>query len=181
MKKVTLYLFSSLLCLCCLSFAHLIFANNENENPLRQLRFPKGYNFKTYERKEYGAFTTTYEVKLTYPSKEIVEYYDRELKKMGWAPYADPSYAESYRKWDCFEDGTTHGSPLVHQLIAKWTDAKKSRMIMIGIRYYSYDKKRKEVCCDDGPSNDIQYVNVQIMPFVALPNPGMPPPRSTPN
>jgi hypothetical protein len=145
-------------------------ATNSKGNSIKDLCFPKSYNIKRYENKKYNTFTVSYQAKLPYPSKAVIEYYDLELKRIGWFPYAESYYKKDYRKWDCFEDGTRKGSPLVHQLIAKWANKSKTRMITLGIRYYSYDRKRKDVCCDEGPSNDIQYINMQIMPFVALPN-----------
>src|SRR5262249_6123576 len=104
----------------------------------------------------------------TYPSLKVLEFYDRELQRLGWVQFAESGYEQSYRKWDCFEDLTEPGHAIVHQLQAKWVNQDKSRMLLLAIRYQSSKVGRSGVPCAV-PDNDTPHVYVQLMPFMPLP------------
>ncbi len=151
-------------CLTSVVLTHLAAANGGDEDVVRRLRYPKAYNVQTQERKDYNTFTITFEAKLRYPSQAVLEFYGRELKRLGWRGVREP------RRWDCFEDLTLDGRPVVYQIGAKWATRKESRMVMVILRYYSYGvtEKDKAAGCST-PSSDVQHVYVQIMPFTMVP------------
>lgn len=151
-------------------------AHGDSEGRVRALRYPKAYDTHAHERKEYGTFTVSFKVRLPFPSDTVLRFYDRELRKMGWEPFAESSYENNYRRWDCFEDWSQKGNPLIHQLGAKWANKEKTRMVLLVLAYYSYGVERTGVECP-GPQTDVQEVDLQLMPFVTLPTSGTPPPH----
>lgn len=165
--------FFCVLILACIGIA---IANESVETRLKELRYPNSYNVRIHEREEYKTVTVTYETKLPYPSKAVLEFYDRELKTIGWVPFAEPDYKQSYIRWTCFQDGTKEGNPTVHQLMAKWRNRDKTRMVFLGIRYYSHSVNVEKTCCEQ-PNNDVQYVHFQIMSFQPLPPNKLPVPK----
>ena len=143
-------------------------AQDGTEALIRGLRFPTAYDVRTHERQEYSTFTVSFSVHSPYPSDAVLRFYDQELQRLGWMPFAEPSYQQDYRRWDCFEDLTEPGTPLVHQLGAKWTNKEKRRMVVLVLRYSSANVRRTGASCPP-PDTDVQRVDVQLMPFVALP------------
>lgn len=141
-------------------------ADENNESLIRQLRYPGNFDFGTREIQEEAVLVTWYKVVMPYPSKSVLEFYERELKKLGWLEYESFIFEGSLKKWDYFENGTIKGSPLVHQLIAQWKNKSEKRMIFFTIKYYSSSKDRKKCCQKTEPDNDIQHIHVQIMPFI---------------
>ncbi len=146
-----------------------------NEGRIRELRYPAGFDVRTHERSEHGTFTVSFLTRLSYPSDAVLRFYDRELERLGWVPFAEPGYEQGYRRWDCFEDLTRPSHPFVHQLGAKWANREKTRMVLLVIRYLSNKVEWKGMPCA-APDNDTQEVDVQLMPFVLLPPPGTPVP-----
>ena len=140
----------------------------DNEAVIKGMHYANAYNVGSFEKKEAGTFTIRYDVDLKYPSKAVLEYYDSELRKLGWIEFSDPNYKAGYRTWSNFEDATQKGEPLVHQLAAEWTNEKKTRMIMLVIRYISFGLSNK-YDLNIEPNNGTQHVYLQIMPFTTLP------------
>lgn len=92
-------------------------SGNDDESYIIGLRYPKSYDIKTYqpwpEIRE-----VSYKVSLSFPSNDVVRFYDGKLINLGWLPFVQPNYHKSDRKWEHFIDGTVKGHPFVHQLIA---------------------------------------------------------------
>ena len=147
-------------------------ANDGSEDVIKGLRYPNAYKLQTQESKENNTFTISFETQLAYPSRAVLEFYERELTRLGWSSAKEP------RKWDCFEDLTIEGHPVVYQLGAKWTNRERTRMVLVVLRYYSFGvtDKEKGLGCP-GPKNDMQKVYVQVMPFTLLPPSGTVTPR----
>ncbi len=110
-----------------------------------------------------------YHVKLPYPSKEVLKYYDGRLSKEGYKPYVEEYYKYADRDWRNFIDGTKKGEPHVAQLKASWIDPTGTKRANLVLRYYWYvDNQKSEVILG---VNDDMNVDFQIMPFMKLPPP----------
>lgn len=172
MNHLVKTLFSILIVCCVLSFFDIsLVTANDSEIYIKDLLYPKATKVRTHEHEKDDVFVKIYEVRSPYPSKKVIEFYDNELKKIGWIPFIEPYYKDSDRVWNCYVDLTINGAPLKHELVAKWVNKQKDRMVMVILTYYSYPPERKENYCNTGPDNNIQAVTVQIMPFVTLPPP----------
>lgn len=111
----------------------------------------------------------SYHVKLFYPTKEVLEFYDKKLAKYGYRPYVEKYYKYADRKWQMFIDGTKEGKPNVAQLTASWIDSTGTKRANLVLRYYWYvDSSKSEVTLG---FNDDMHVDFQIMPFMKLPPP----------
>lgn len=140
-----------------------------DEMAIRELRYPNSQQRETHEDKNDKTFTISFETRLRYPSDDVLRFYDRELQRLGWSPVADQAGKKIYRTWMCFPDATKPGVPDVHQFVAAWANRDKQRMVLLAIRYFSNEQRGARRVCDE-PNNDVQHVDVQIMPFVLLPS-----------
>lgn len=117
-----------------------------------------GFETRCSVNEEADAVTIDYRYSAEYPSLSSLQYYDSKLPSEGWIPSSDGAD----RTWGIFVDGTIRGEPVVHQLIAAWRNADKSRMIYISVRYYSvYEQKGWH----DKPNNNVQCITVTILPY----------------
>jgi len=163
----------SFLLFCIVVFAidaNVSLSGNDDEAYIIRLRYPKSYDEKTSQRGPDIRFVE-YKVRLSFPSKEVVQFYDNKLKAIGWVPFVEPNYPESDRKWQQFIDGTVEGRPLVHKIAAQWVNKHNSRMVLMVITYHSRYSNMKEKLYAIEPNNNIQEVAVQVMPFYILPPP----------
>jgi hypothetical protein len=124
------------------------------------LRYPGSYDINIHTNYRYNLYQIWYKVKITYPSMDVFLFYRTNLKRMGWVPFAEKGAATSYDIWQSFADDTRKGAPKVYQLLAKWK--KKNELICLSLRYYS--SKRKSF-----PDNDVQHVDVSVIPFNKVP------------
>jgi hypothetical protein len=148
---------------------------DSGELRVENLRYPAARRVQTHRDDRLGSETVTFSVDLTYPADDVLVYYDKELKRRGWSPFAEPGYETTYRKWDCYEDGTKPGNPLLHRLGAKWANPDRSRMAVLMLSYYSRMARPKDASCP-APGNNNQLVAFQLMPFEPRP----PRPKSEP-
>ena len=140
----------------------------DGDAQVTSLRYPKASDCHVSERKDFGSSTVSCIVHLQYPADNVLHFYDHELKRLGWVPFAERTYRRDYRKWDCFRDLAQPNQPFIHQLGAKWANRKRTRMVTLVIFYRSYAASPRAVPCP-APDDDIQRVFVQVMPFVPLP------------
>ncbi|MEW6296043.1 MAG: hypothetical protein AB1467_07215 [Candidatus Diapherotrites archaeon] len=167
----------------CLLFCILVFAagtrvswsSNDDEDYIIGLRYPKSYDVKTYGDIP-NVRDVKYKVRLSFPSKEVLLFYDNKLKDIGWLPFVQPNYQESDRRWKQIVDATVEGNPLVHRLIAKWVNKDRTKLVFLVIKYSSryLNKQWNMYASEKIPNNDIQEVALQIGPFSILepPEPG---------
>jgi hypothetical protein len=160
-----------LLCVVVLVLcAKVTFPSNDDEAYIIGLRYPTSYDLITYPNRGHIR-AIGYKVRLLFPSKDIVKFYDVKLSNIGWSPFVQPYYSKDDRKWMQFIDCTIEGHPLVHQLYAQWVNKKHNIMVVLGIRYYSiYINKQENLYArEQKPNNDIQEVVLQIMPITIIP------------
>ncbi len=140
---------------------------DNNYTFIRTLHYPNAYNINYYRSILNSTSTLTYVVNLKYPSLSVLEYYDKRLGELGWVPFSEKGYENNYRRWSSYVDGKKKGNPLVHELIALWTNSDRSRMIMLGLRYYSYgvDKGKDSTIT---PNSTAQEITLQVMRFTVL-------------
>jgi len=163
----------SFLLFCILVFAicaKVSLSGNDDEAYILGLRYPKSYDEKTSQRGPDIRFVE-YKVRLSFPSKDVVQFYDNKLKAIGWVPFVEPNYPKSDRKWQQFIDSTVEGRPLVHQLVAQWVNKDSTRIAGLFITYCSRYSNMKEELYEKEPNNNIQEIVVQVMPFCILPPP----------
>ena len=169
LKKILL-----LFCTVVFTFgAKVPLSANDSEAYIIGLRYPESYDAKTYQDGPDIRYVK-YKVRLSFPSKEVVQFYDNKLKAIGWVPLVEPNYPESDRTWQQFIDSTVEGDPIVHQLVAQWVNKDNKRMAGLCITYYSIYSNKQEKMHAIEPNNNIQEVIMQVMPFYILPprNPG---------
>jgi hypothetical protein len=168
--------------LCCIVLfalsAKASWSGNDDESYILGLRYPKSYDVKTYQGWP-EVRDVKYKVRLLFPSKEVVKFYDDKLIAIGWVPFVQPNYPWSDRTWQKFVDCTIKGNPLVHQFIAYWVNKDHSRMVFLGIRYHSfYSNKQWNIYLrEPKPNNDIQEIFLRVMPFDISPPPTDPAPK----
>ncbi len=75
----------------------------------------------------------SYDLTIAYPATELVNFYDRELKRLGFEPFVDDSIGQ--RTWKSFKDGTVPGEPLVHQFMAGWQNSSRNTRYLLSLRY----------------------------------------------
>ncbi|MEW6296089.1 MAG: hypothetical protein AB1467_07445 [Candidatus Diapherotrites archaeon] len=167
----------------CLLFFILLFAagtrvswpGNGDEDYIIGLRYPQSYDVKTYQDIP-NVRDVKYKVRLPFPSKEVLLFYDNKLKDIGWLPFVQPNYPKNDRKWWQFVDFRIEGKPLVHQLTAYWVNKDRTKLVFLVIKYYSryLNKQWNMYAGEKNPNNDIQEIALQIGPFAILepPEPG---------
>ena len=104
-----------------------------------------------------------YKVKIPYPAKEVLDFYEKEMKKMGYIPFVEEDLKYADRTWQTFQDTTKRGSPYVNQLIAYWVNPQKTKRVVLGLRYCYYVKPNNSKVVL-GYNDDLE-VTFQIMPF----------------
>ncbi|MHB8067804.1 MAG: hypothetical protein ACYDIC_07885 [Desulfobaccales bacterium] len=151
--------------------AKVSWSGNDDETYILGLRYPKSYDAKIDQNGPDIHFVE-YKVRLSFPSKEVVQFYDDKLKAIGWVPFVEPNYPKFCdRTWDHFIDGTIKDTPIVHQLCAQWVTKDHNRMVGLVIRYHSTYSTDKDKMHAKEPNNNIQEVTLQVMPFYILPPP----------
>ncbi len=84
-----------------------------------------------------GMASVSYIVKEHHPTA-VLEFYDRELAKLGYIPRVDPVFGGDTRKWIEFIDGTLPASPRVRQLGAFWIQPASGRHVRLVLRQYEF-------------------------------------------
>jgi hypothetical protein len=160
--------------------AEASWSDRENASYILGLHYPQSYDFKAgqgFPDKPYAdVHYVKYKVRLSFPSKEVLHFYDDKLKAMGWVPFVEPNYPKfCNREWGQIIDGTVEGIPIVHRLCAQWVSKDKTSMFLLVISYHSiyqnWQEKRNAYYRGANPNNNIQKVSLQFMPFNILPPP----------
>jgi predicted component of type VI protein secretion system len=146
--------------------------NKETKSEIQNFIIPiyiGAKNIKYYTLKNEMIKGVSYEVKLPYDSKEVLEFYDKEMRQIGYNPFVEDYYKYADRIWQTFVDSTKKGEPYVAQLIANWVDSNHTKRARLVLNYYWYvnHQKPKYVL---GFNEDLN-VDFQIMQFVKLPPP----------
>ncbi len=137
---------------------------------LESLVFPEAYEVVSGYDDRLKLTAISYKVKLKYPSKEVLEFCDKKLEELGWQKKLEYTPEVGDRGWIDFIDGTREGGPLVHRLFASWHDKNRNKMVILLLKYYSYNLTRKEKLYTKAPNTDVLNVIVQVGPYVELPN-----------
>ncbi|MHA2218176.1 MAG: hypothetical protein ACXACY_19745 [Candidatus Hodarchaeales archaeon] len=139
----------------------------EYKTLLEKIIFPEAYEIGNHYDKELKITAIGYNLKIKYPSKKVLEFYDNKFNELGWEKY--PSHlGESDRNWMDFIDGTRKGEPLVHQLGGYWHDKEKNKMATLVLRYHSIFSTNDEKLYAEEPNTDVLDVVVNISPFIDL-------------
>ena len=121
-------------------------------------------NIKNYVLGDGLTRGVSYNVKIFYPANEVMEFYEAEMRRLGYKPTVDKVFDKD---WHSFVDGTKQGEPYVAQLSASWTDQSQNVRTVLILRYYWYvDQKRTAIILE---SNEDLNVAFQIMPFFTIP------------
>lgn len=128
------------------------------------LRYPKSFAVRIYENKEHHIIGVIYKVKLDYPSRQVLRFYDDKLGSMGWVPYSNPWFYGDLRKWRQSLYAEAPGSPLVNRLNAWWISRNKSELAFLQLRYFSTKMSMREKELAHGPDNDVQNIELQVIP-----------------
>lgn len=157
-KRIKHFIFS-------FAFVIITFGCNKNyENsilefdPYPDIEIPvisTGYNIKKFVNKPKGTKSVNYFIKVEYPATNILEFYDRRFKEMGWGPSSKDNFGK--RNWECFIDDTVNGSPKVKQLLALWVDKEMENEALLALRYRMFP---------GGSWNDELWIVCQIQPVI---------------
>ncbi len=128
--------------------------------------YPGSYDHITTNTEQSGLYALIYKVKLKYPSKKILDFYDKEFAHQGWAKFSDNKYYGDAREWESFIDETQKGEPLIHQIIAFWINDNKEQVYHLVLRYFSYNYRGKNLEETENPESDVQYVHLQLLPYI---------------
>ena len=100
----------------------------------------KGVN-RMNDRPAKGAKAVAYRVSVEFPASKIIEFYNRELKSMGYAPFNDTSSSRPSGKWSSFNNRSGEYDETTKppgKYIAHWVDSANGTWIWLVISY-KYD------------------------------------------
>lgn len=129
--------------------------------------YPNAQNIEEQSLNKDQVQTVTYSLEINYPAKEVLNFYEKEMQRLGYEPFSEEYYKYDDRTWSFYGDATIKGSPDVAQLKADWVDSKKTKRASLTLKYYWYNKSKKTVLNDN---KDLK-VSFSIMPYYILPPP----------
>lgn len=121
--------------------------------------YPGASNIKYKNLFDGKLFGVLYDVKIRYPAKEIIDFYEREMSKKGYKPFNDKNHSE--RNWSYYQDATIKGSPDVASYVYTWSDTQQTKIITLILKYFYKSGEKKIVLSN----NDNLTVIFQIAPF----------------
>lgn len=77
----------------------------------------------------------SYKVKVAYPSKEVLDFYENIFSEEGWQPFEQPE--QGTREWEEYIDGNKEGNPHAARIGDWWADEDKQYMIFLRLRHFS--------------------------------------------
>ncbi len=134
-------------------------ADQPKHLPERALPIPKAaYDVQKLPADSRRLDELSFKIDLSYPSKEVLEFYEEYLAAQGWTKCKG-----GVDEWDSFVDMSAGHSQLIHQLFRVWVKRDQNVEAVVSLRYYSegVDERRKT------PTNKIQFVNVLIIDDLA--------------
>ena len=173
MKRAYLFfiLFMSAVCLTIGCSSQSPPKEDKDIELLKKLIVPNAYEVVVGHDNKLNLKSISYKVKSKYPSMEVLEFCDNKLETMGWQKKIESAPARGDRGWFQFIEGTMKEEPLVHQLAARWNNKEKSKLVILLLRYYSYNLTERGKLSADAPNTDILNVIIQVGPYVELPKP----------
>lgn len=124
-------------------------------------------NVKYYSPNRDAIKAISYNVKISYPAKDIINFYNEEMTHLGYQPFVEDYYKYADRNWQHYIDGTAKGDPEVSQYNSDWTDEKHTKRATLLLKIYTYKNKSPNV---DDFQEDLKVV-FQVGPFLILPPP----------
>lgn len=152
-----------------LYFSYLFPVIADDKKLLENLIFPNAYEVVSGYDDWLGLEAISYKAKLKYPSKEVLDFCDKKLEGLGWLKKIEYTPEVGDRGWIDFIDGTKEEKPLVHKLFASWHDKNKHKIVILLLKYYSYNLSEKEKLYAKVPNTDVLNVIVQVGPYVESP------------
>lgn len=93
-----------------------------------------------------------FRIRRPYPSKDILNKYNNDLKLAGWTKCVGGK-----ESWDYHRDASTSDHLFVHQIAHYWINRSEKKLAIIAITYYSKQMGEKQQ-----PNNDEQNVAVLV-------------------
>jgi hypothetical protein len=165
--------------ICMISLLGMISCSDNNNDTKKELLseissfespiYPKAENIKSFSLKNDLIQGVSYELEVHYPAKEVLNFYEKEMARLGFEPFVEEYYKYGDKVWQTFIDSTREGNPHVAQLLADWVDIQKTKRAKLILRYswYVEHPSQRLVLTDN---NDLKVV-FQLMPFFTLPPP----------
>ena len=130
-------------------------SSGSDRNLLARLPIPRA----AYEVQEFSVGSQrpnqlSFKVDLSYPSKEILELYEKYFASEGWTKCAG-----GMDDWDSFVDESLERNPLIHQLLQYWVKRDQNLEALVALRYYSEGVDETQAT----PTNARQHVTVLII------------------
>lgn len=171
MKRAYLFfmLFMGVVCLNTSCSSQSLPKEDKDVALLKTLVIHNAYDVVVGHDNKLGLKSIAYKVRLKYPSMEVLDFCDKKLEELDWQKKIWHTPDRGDRGWFQFIEGTMKEEPLVHQLAARWNNKEKSKLVVILLRYYSYNLTEKEKLCADVPNTDILNVIVQVGPYMEFP------------
>jgi uncharacterized membrane protein YfhO len=129
--------------------------------------YKEAKNVKYFSSNNNMSKEANYNVKISYPAKDIINFYNEEMSKLGYQPFVEEYYKYADRNWRHYIDGTVKGDPEVSQYNSDWTDEKHIKRATLLLKIYTYKNKSPNV---DDFQEDLK-VDFQVGPFLILPPP----------
>ncbi len=76
-----------------------------------------------------------YNIRMKFPPKKIIEYYDKELEKRGYKIYIEKPYRDNIRRW-IFASRSIDSDKHSARYYSYWTDKEKSVRVCLSLIYY---------------------------------------------
>lgn len=99
-----------------------------------------------------------FRIRRQYPSKDILNSYNNDLKLAGWTKCVGGK-----ESWDYHRDASLNDRPFVHQIAHYWINRTDEKLGIVIITYYS-----KQLGGKHQPDNDVQNVAVLVQRGVNL-------------
>jgi hypothetical protein len=89
------------------------------KNEVMSLRYPRATSEQVFDHN--GILGRAFLVTAPYPTTDVVVFYDKALRRMGFRPATPPGWETEARSWSSYLDGTIPGSPMVFRYMAFWS------------------------------------------------------------
>ena len=114
--------------------------------------YDKAINIDNYVFPNGSANQIFYKVKEQYPNKDVLNFYKATIT----APWIACTESDN---WESFGDVSGNEPLFIHQIVQRWVNRDKSRLLLLAIKYRSQGSKHRAM-----PDNNIQ--NIYLVEYI---------------
>ncbi|RII25317.1 MAG: hypothetical protein CXR31_14055 [Geobacter sp.] len=107
--------------------------------------YPGATNQKTHlDKPAKGVKAATYRIATVFPARDLIEFYNKEMKKRGFKKYHDPLDSLTQFEWNTFNSRTGNWEPTrlpPARYTAKWSNEKEDQFVWVLIDFKPNQKE----------------------------------------